>query len=363
MSTATTGPAKVEDLYNAGRYAQAIQLGRSILESPCSAEHQAKTNFYVCMAHLQLGEQASAKPYLEAAIGHFKAHNDPEMLAECMGAEASIAFLEQRPDAIVLALKALAACRSLSTIPPALELRILNGLAVAQCRYGQFEEAIATFEKAVELAGPVVDMRRLGKLLDCAGIACRELGRMEQAVSYCSRAVALFDTLTDIRSLAVAENDLGWALLGCGDFAGARQHLERSLQLHEEAHMTTDRSAVLSSMCELCFAEGDLGQATMFADTALDFGERQSEAWSIADARMWKGRIALKLGDGAGVDAAFQSALASLEKSGMTMRLVQCHAEYAEVLRRRGNLPSALEHMKAAVRIKTSGGIPEARPQ
>ncbi|HET7338188.1 MAG TPA: tetratricopeptide repeat protein, partial [Candidatus Dormibacteraeota bacterium] len=278
--------------------------------------------------------------------------------AECMGAEASIAFLEQRPDAIAVAMKALAACRSLPNIPPALELRILNGLAVAQCRYGEFEEAIKTFEKAIELADPVVDMRRLGKLLDCAGIACRELGRMEQAVNYCSRAVALFETLKDSRSLAVAENDLGWALLGCGDLAGARQHLHRSLQLHQQGNLTTDRSAVLSSLCELCVAEGDLEQATTYADAALDFGERQSEAWSIADARMWKGRIAMAHADDAEVDTQFRLAVAALENSGMTMRLVQCHAEYAEILKRRGNLPVALEHMKAAVRITTSGGIP-----
>lgn len=216
------------------------------------------------------------------------------MLAECIGAEASIALLEQRPDAIALAMKALAACRSLPKIPPALELRILNGLAVAQCRYGQFEEAPKTFEEAIELADPGVDMRRLGKLLDCAGIACRELGRMEQAVNYCSRAVALFEAIKDSRSLAVAENDLGWALLGCGDLPGARHHLQRSLQLHEQGNLTTDRSAVLSCLCELCIAEGDLEKAT----------------------------------------------------------------EYAEILKRRGDLQVALEHMKAAVWITTSGGIP-----
>ena len=357
MSATTTAPAKVEELYSAGRYAQAIELGRSILEAPRTRDDQAKTAFFVCMAYLQLGEQDCAKPYLRSAIAEFQALNNPEMLAECMGAEASVALLEQRSDAIALAQKALAACRSLPSIPPALELRILNGLAVTQTRFGQFEEAIETFEKAIELADPVVDMRRLGKLLDCAGIACRELGRMEQAVNYCGRAVALFETLTDLRSLAVAENDLGWALLGCGDLAGARRHLQRSLELHEQGNTMTDRSAVLSSLCELCLAEGELEQATRYANAALDFGERQSEAWSIADARMWKGRIALRLGDDARVDAEFHSALATLETSGMTMRLVQCHAEYAEVLRRRGNLPSALEHMKAALRIKTSGAI------
>ena len=93
-----------------------------------------------------------------------------------------------------------------------------------------------------------------------------------------------------------------------------------------------------------------------YAETALQLGERQEEAWSIADARMWVGRIAIRLGNDALVDREFQSALAVLKKSGMTMRLVQCHAEYAEILRRRGNLPAAFEQIKAAVQIQSSDG-------
>jgi hypothetical protein len=69
---------------------------------------------------------------------------------------------------------------------------------------------------------------------------------------------------------------------------------------------------------------------------------------------MWVGRTAIRLGNDALVDREFQSALAVLEKSGMTMRLVQCHAEYAEILWRRGNLPAAFEQIKAAVRIQSS---------
>jgi tetratricopeptide (TPR) repeat protein len=312
------------------------------------------------MAYLQLGKPDRGKGPLAEASRHFASVDDAEMHAECVAAEASIALLEQRPDALELAMRALAACRSLRKIPNALELRTLNGLASAQYLFGDLNEAVGTFEAAIERADPVLDMRRLGKLLDSAGIAYRELGQLQKAVHYSSRAVALFEALNDLVSLARAENNLGWALTGRGELTSARTHLERALQLHDQTNLVSTRSVLLSSLCELCVAEGHIGLAASYADAALELGERQNEAWCIAKARMWKGRIAARLLRDAATDTEFHSALAILENSGMTARLVRCHAEYAEILERRGDLPRAYEQIKAAVRVASSTRQPTA---
>jgi tetratricopeptide (TPR) repeat protein len=343
--------ANLESLYDAGQYAEATTLGESMLELPGSASFRGRIRLHLAMTYLQLGKPDLAKGPLAEARGHFEAINDAEMIVECMAGEASIACLEQRPDALGLAVAALVACRSLKKVPNALELRILSGLASVQLLVGQMSEAIRTFEEAIKRADPVVDMRRLGKLLGNAGIAYRELGQLDRAVSCSKRAVALFETLRDDVSLAREENNLGYYLIACGELTSARSHLERSLRLFEQTNLLKGRGLLLLSLCELCLAEGDLEQATTHADAAIEAGESQNEAWSVADARMWKGRVAARLGDDVGADGEFQRALTILESSGMADRRVECHTEYAEILERRGDLPRAYEHLKVAFHI------------
>ena len=345
------GLAKLESLHEAGRFAEAITLAKSMCDLPGSAYFQGRIRLHLAMAYLQLGEPDRAKDPLAKAKRRFEAINDAEMMVQCMAAEASVACLEQRSDALGLAMKALVACRTLSEVPNELELRILSSLAGAQLLVGQTSEALRTFEDAIKRADPVVDMRRLAKLFGNAGVACRELGQLDKAIGYSTRAVALFETLHDLVSLAREENNLGCNLIDRGELTSARSHLLRALELFEQTNLLRARGLLLLSLCELCLAKGNLDQAMTYADAAIVAGESQDEAWSVADARMWKGRIAARLGDDAGADDEFQRALVILESSGMTGRLVQCHTGYAEILERRGDLPRAYGHLKMAFQI------------
>lgn len=340
--------AELAYLYECGRYAEAIALGGSMLEGPCTKDLRPRIQLQLAMANLQLGRPHLAREPLAAATKQFQAGVDAEAVAECAAAQASLALLEQRPDALELAKEALSVCRALREVPHALELRILNGLATAHWLFGQRDEAIDTFEEAIGRIDPVVDMRRLGKLLDSAASAYSELGQYEKADGYRRRAVALFETLNDLVSLARAENGLGWSLMRGGDLSSARRHLERSLQLFEQTGLMASRSGILCSLCELYVAERNLEQAAAYADAAIELAELQGEAWSIAEARIWRGRVAARLGDHAAADSHFQCAMAVLRDAGMADRLVECHATYAEELEERGDLARAYEQLKAA---------------
>ena len=344
------------NLYERGRYAEAIAIGQSMLEGLSSDDLRARIRLQLALSQLQFGRTDLVKPLLAQACQHFEAVDDAEMLAKCAAARASTACVEQGREALELALAALDACRSLNHVPHSLELEVLNCVGSAQWLFGQRTEALKTFQQASQLADPVLDMRRLGKLLDCAGLAYAELGHMGTAVLHCTRALALFETLNDVVSLARTANNLGWVLMGAGHLVAARMHLERSLRLFEETSLWHARSTVLCSLCEVCLAEGDIHHASTYADAAIVIAQDQNEAWSIAEARMLKGRIAAMRLDDEAADSEFQAALAALETSGMAERLAACRIAYAETLEDRGDLRQAYEQLQAAFRVTRERG-------
>src|ERR1700730_17351964 len=123
--------ADLEAMVADGRYSEAIVLGASLLDLGSSAYRLGRIRYFVGMAHLQLAQPDQAEGLLAEARAHFEATNDGVMLAECLGAEATLAYLTQRPNALALAEKALAVCRSLTPVPTPTEARLLGILATA----------------------------------------------------------------------------------------------------------------------------------------------------------------------------------------------------------------------------------------
>lgn len=346
---------ELESLYLQGRYDEAIALGESMLELGSSAYRLGRIRFYLAMAYLQMGRPDRAAEILAEAKRHFEAINDPVMLVECMCAEASVALLKQWPDAVEVAERALASCRELKPVPDQLEARILFMAASCHLTAGHWGQAIEFYEAAIEKGGDIVDLRREAKLYSGLAVAYHELGQLETATRYATRSVALLEILRDRVSLARSENNLGLILMARGDLAAARKHLDRSVELCDETDLRVGRSPILTSLCELCLQEGNVEQASTFAEEALQLAESLNEGWFVAEAHLWKGRIADRLGDQAAVDREFELAIRGLETLGMGERLLQCHGMYAEILERRGDLAKAYVHMKKALEESRPG--------
>jgi tetratricopeptide (TPR) repeat protein len=178
--------------------------------------------------------------------------------------------------------------------------------------------------------------------------AYRETGHVDAAVKYAGRSIALLEVLRDRVSLARAENNLGLILMAKGDRIAAHKHLDRSLELAEEANLEVGRSHVLMSLCELSLVQGNLQAARQFAEQALAMSERLEEAANIAEAHVWLGRIAAEVGDDESCDTEFDMAIRGLTEVGVEERLLRCHGIYAEILENRGELKRAYGHMKKA---------------
>jgi tetratricopeptide (TPR) repeat protein len=181
-------------------------------------------------------------------------------------------------------------------------------------------------------------------------LAHGEVGELNQSAYYAQRAITIHETLNDRISLARSENNLGLLLLKKGDLTGAEEHIKRGYALFIEAGVEVGRAAVLLSLSELAIATSRLDEAEKLADEAREFAGRLSEKATVANAHMWLGRIAVERGDPARVDTEFREALGILDAIGASDRLSQCHAEYAEVLEKRGDLAAANQQLHLALR-------------
>jgi len=346
---------ELEALVADARNHDAISLGGMLLQSEAAGFRRGRLRFLLAQAYIGASMPDRATPLLVDARSHFEAVNDGAMLAECIGAQATVATLTQAKDSVYLAEMALSVCRSLKPVPAPTEARLLAILGDAHAANRDRERAVAAYEEAIEVSAPLSDLRRAARMYAGLGAAYREAGEVEAAARYTSRSVALNELFHDRDALAKTENSLALVLISRGDLAAARVHLDRALELCAELDLGCGRAQVLLSLAELAVREEQVEHAHELAGEALELATRLEEWPTIAEAHVSLGRIADRLGDPAESDRQFEDAIRAFETLGMRERLLQCHGTYAEVLERRGELARAYEHMKEALQASRPG--------
>ncbi|MHB8587341.1 MAG: tetratricopeptide repeat protein [Candidatus Dormibacteraceae bacterium] len=347
----TAGTAEIERLIVTGDPQGALDLGDALLSAERDPEVIARIKFLMATAHLRLAQWVPARRLASAARAYFEQVGDLLMTAECLGSEASAAYMMQDPGALALAEGALATCRSLNPFPAMTVSRLWGVLGGVHSANHHWEAAIKAFEQSIAAGDVIQDLRRLSILYSNLSQAYQELNNISQAAQYAQRAMTIHETLNDRISLARTENNFGLMLLRNGDPASARGHLERSLRLYEEAMVEVGgKAALLLSLCELELAESHIDEASRFAIEAFELASRYSEVASIADGHAWLGRIAAVRGDDRTADAEFAAAFVVLRQPEVSPDLAsRTYARYAEILEARGDIVGAVQQLKRAL--------------
>ena len=358
----TAGTAEIERLITVGDSVAALASGEALLVAERDPDIRAQIKFLMATAHLRLAQWVQARRLASTARTHFESAGDLLMTAECLGSEASAAYMMQDPGALALAEGALATCRSLNPVPQITESRLLGILASVHTVNHSWQAAIDTFELAIAAGDVVHDLRRLSIMYSGLSWAYQETGKFEMSAQYARKAIVLHETLNDRLSLARSENNLGLLLLRQGKSAEARRHLQRSISLYDEAGVEAGKATVILSLSELELAESNPERATRFAHEALELAGRLSEDAWVADAHVWLGLIAASRGDDATADSEFAAAFEVLERPGMSPdRASRNHARYAEILEARGDILGAVRHLKRALAARSEQRAIEAR--
>src|SRR5437899_1400072 len=157
------------------------------------------------------------------------------------------------------------------------DLDKLRGLAAAEKFADLQAAASAAKAEAVDVAGELKDLSRLGKMYGNLGGAYEHLGDLARARAYSQKSIAIHELLNDQISVARAENNLGLVLMRQGELDQAREHLDRALRLYDEAGVEVGKGHLLLSLAELELNGRDPDGARRFSLMARDVAHRHGE--------------------------------------------------------------------------------------
>ena len=343
---------RFDDLQTAAR--EAKSQARGSLDA-------AWASFYLAQALIRLAKPRPALSELYEARRAFEAAGDQWMLVECMDWESAGLHLLEDASALDVAQAALVASRQLQPPNRSLEVRILGRLGSILVGSHDWPKAIDYYTQAIEVAGELKDLSRLGKMYSDLSIAYERLGDLTRARAHSQKAVTIHELLQDRQSVARAENNLGSVLIRQGELGDAREHLNRSLSICEETGLELGKGHVLLSLAELELSGGDPEGARRHLERAREISERANEMGSLALAHQLMGRVAEETGNKTGADREFRSAISILQRAGMPQRLIGCFAAYSKLLQARGDFQGALEQMRQAV-VVTRPDLETSKP-
>jgi tetratricopeptide (TPR) repeat protein len=340
---------RLRELAAAERFPEVLAAAQEAAMIAPTQLDEAWARYYSAMAQVRLANPRPALVTLREVSRVFQAAGDRWMVVECMDWESAALYLLEDSSALAVAETALAECRLLQPNNRALEARILGRLASIHVVNDSWARAIDYYNEAIEVAGDLKDLSRLGKMYNDLSIAYERMGDFQRARLHSQKAISIHELLQDHLSVARAENNLGLVLIRQGELEQAREHLHRSLQICEETGLELGKGHVLLTLAELEMSGGDPGGARAYLTQARDLAAKVNEMGSLAQAHHLLGMLAEATGSHAEADRELILAISIFEGAGLTQRLVSSLAAYGKVLEERGNIDGALEMMKRAV--------------
>jgi tetratricopeptide (TPR) repeat protein len=350
----TAADAHVEELQALclqQKFDKAITIGLSLLESPMAPGVEAHVRYYVGQAMVRSTQPDLGLQHLHRAQVLLERQPDPWLAVECADWEACALYLKEDKRALSVAEHALALCRSTDPRLPGTEARILEHIATIHVKNHAFELAITFYQEALQVAGTMRDLPRLGRTYHGLSIAYQERGEIGKAIEYTHKALALYALEHDTALLARGENELGLLLMRGGQLGRAEESFRTALAHFDEAGTERAKSHVLVSLGELQLRSGRHADAIETAKKAIALAKRLDEPLAQADGHVLLAQLDEKTGKHELADKEFGLALKLLAKEGQEDRLAEVHASFAEILEARGDERRASRQWKQAAKL------------
>jgi tetratricopeptide (TPR) repeat protein len=337
--------AELERLCDRLRYDEVVELAGQLLATGETGQLAAVGHLYLGRGLAHLARAREALKHLRRARRLFIAEEDPWSAAEAREWEAAALYLQSDPRAVAVGEEALRQYRALEPHRADIEARMLEHVATFLVRQQDFLRAQRYYLEALQVAGPLLDLARLGRIYHGLSRCHVSLGDVRRAIELATRAVALYEVENDLRpvpariDLPRVENDLGMMLVRDGQLGRAEELFQSALgHLNDAGGVERLTSYVLLSLAEVRQAQDRLDDAQELIERAMERAQGPGERIVLADAYRQLGELHAERDEHDLADRSFDAALAILTEAGMVERKAECLAAYHRVLEARGEL-------------------------
>lgn len=325
---------------------QQVALG---LEDPSEGTDRAALFHLLARAEISAHRYERVFELADAALAMFEVDDDPELAAGLL-MDRGFAYLELGQ--LVAATDAYEAARDVvekhEVVDTRLRSRILVSLGTVYRRLGRTSKAIAAYEPALAMASRVSELEVAARGFMGMAATHYDSGELDTAISSYRRALELFRRISDIDFELNALQSIATVQLESGRLAEARASAQRAMGRATEvgdAHWAAVAEVILARIALTDRSPADALRMASHAENVLDAaGDRIQQA----DAQGAMAAAYEALGRHAEADAAYRRSLDLYtavddvaDRSGMA-------AEYARVLRARGQLEDAFEMLELA---------------
>jgi tetratricopeptide (TPR) repeat protein len=340
---------RAESQLLAGHPDSALTMTAS-LERRLSGASAARLKRLKGRALMETGRVRDALPVLDEAARTFRQGGQRDLLTRTLydlaGAHAR---LEEHGEALHLGLQAEELIGQGAVTDRVFELRLLAFLAGTFVTLGDFGAAELRTERAKAMAEDVADPLATADLYENLAVTRQRQGDLEAALTYARRALASYEEMGNQAQIGSSWNTIGWVFIQRGQFARAKEGLDRAEAIATQTDNGRLRAYVLQSRAELALAEGDLAKAVQMADASINEPRASSRCKAIS--QLVKARA---LAGGPAKDSvvieAYEAAFEGLAPHGRRM-LARAHQSYFEALSARGRIEEANRAAKKTLEL------------
>jgi adenylate cyclase len=238
------------------------------------------------------------------------------------------------------------------------------GLGDVQQHLGEYEDAIAFYEAALEEHQESTPSERAEVQLQL-GSVWQKLGDLENAESWLKTAATEIGEAEDVSPALEAEiySALGWLTLRGGDLPTALALLQRALNLVDGTRHYQALSSILNRVGAVYYSQGEWDKATQTVQRSLEIRERLGDLLGVARSSNNLGILKRDSGDWPGALQTYQRSLEAMETIGDTEGIAIARTNIGNVYIDLGEWEKAERNLKTAYEIAQQIANPYEKAQ
>ena len=310
---------------------------------------RARLLYFLARAEDAAAAHEHAFDLIGQAVALVDVASDPQLVASLLFLRGSIyGELGQ----LVAASESLEASRDTieryEVLDPRLRSRVMVSLGTTYRRLRRSSRALTAYESGLATASRASELSLAAR--GYMGIAAThyDAGDLDAAIASYRRALELFHRVSDIDFELNALQSIATVQFENGEVDSARASAQRAMQRALEVGNARWAAVIEVILARIALAEARPAEALRMARHATGILAETSDAVNRADALGASGAAHEALGDAGAADEAYRASIALYTEVGDLADRSGMAAEYARVLRARGQIDSAFEMLELA---------------